>query len=96
MAIPTINEAYKQTRKNTLPIGTWRYAAALTASDVTTYDPPMSALLIGTAGTVTVRMAGDSGLVAIKVIAGQLLPISVSQVMATGTTTAADFVGFWE
>lgn len=96
MAIPTISESFRQGRTPARPIGRWSYAAAITASDVTTYDPPTSALLIGTAGTVTVRMAGDGQTVAIKVIAGQLLPISVTQVMATGTVTAADFVGFWE
>lgn len=96
MAAPTNNEAYKQSLKGSLPIGKWRYAAALTASDVTVYDPPISALLIGTAGTVTVKMAGDGATVAMKVIAGQLLPVSATQVMATGTVNAADFVGYWE
>lgn len=96
MAAPSSYEAYKQTIRGSLAIGRWRYAQAITASDSTVYNPPLDALLIGTAGTVTVRMSGDSETVAMKVIAGQLLPISVTQVMATGTVSAADFVGYWE
>lgn len=96
MAGPTISEASRQRKVQPRPIGRWNYAEAVTASDSTVFDPPANALLVGTAGTVTVRLSGaPSTGVAIKCIAGQLLPIEVVQVMATGTVSAADMVAFW-
>ncbi len=61
--------------------------AAITASDVTVYDPPIKAIYVGGAGDVTV-VGGDgsgSSVTFSAPIAGGWLSVQATKVMATGT-----------
>lgn len=63
-----------------------RYGAAVVTSDTASLKPT-AGLWVGGPGNVTVEMAGDGGSALFPgVSAGTMLPISVTRVMATGTT----------
>lgn len=66
---------------------------AVTASDVTVYDPPLEALNVAGAGAVTVVFAdGSTG--AIYLAAGYIHAVgSVTKVMSAGTA-ATGIIGF--
>ena len=64
-------------------------AAAITGTD--TYTVPTRAIIPGAAGTLTVKMSGDSATTSIKVVAGTVLPLSVIQI----TAAPADSVALW-
>lgn len=66
------------------------YAATVTKSDSTVFDPIPRALWVGGTGDVAVKMASDSSVVIFaSVPAGSLLPIRISQVRSTSTTATA-------
>ena len=69
-----------------------RRAFAITPSDAAELSVLPKALLIGGAGTVALRAVDSTADVTIAVQAGQLLPVRVQFVRATGTT-ATGIVG---
>jgi len=61
--------------------------AAVTPSDTANLSTPSRALYIGTAGDVAVIPAGQTTPVTfVGVLAGSIIPVRVSRVLATGTT----------
>ena len=58
----------------------------VTASDVTTYSPALRGCIIETAGDIAVNTEKGDSSVTITVLAGQLIPALITQVLATGTT----------
>ncbi len=69
-------------------------AASVTASDSTVL-PTTRALYVGVAGNVAVMMAHeDTAVTFVGVLAGSILPIQVTKVMATNTT-ATSIVALW-
>ncbi len=58
----------------------------ITASDVTTYDPPLRGCIVEVAGDLAVTPIKSAASVVITVLAGQLIPVMIDQVLATGTT----------
>ncbi len=63
-------------------------AAAVTPSDVTTFEP--SQIYVGGAGNVTVKPAAGGAVVLFTAPpVGSILPVLAVQVMATGTTATA-------
>lgn len=63
-----------------------RDAFAVIPHDTNALPQLPKALLVGSAGTITLRAADGSADVAVGVVAGQLVPIRASHVRATGTT----------
>ena len=63
-----------------------RDAFAVTPHDANPLPRLPKAILIGTAGTVTLRPVDSAADVALTVSAGQLVPIRASHVRAAGTT----------
>jgi hypothetical protein len=64
----------------------------ITPSDVTTYSPPLDAILVNGAGNLAiVDLSGNTVTIA-GVVAGSLLPIGASRVMSTNTT-ATNIIG---
>lgn len=71
-----------------------KYAAAVTPSDVTNLSAPTRALYIGSAaGTLSVEMYGGGTVVFTAVPIG-ILPIQVTRVNATGTSST-NIVALW-
>ncbi len=71
------------------------FAAAVTKSDATVFTNPTGALFVGGAGAVAVRMYGNAASVVFAAVpAGSILPISVDQVLSTGTDATA-IVRLW-
>lgn len=66
-----------------------RHAFAVVPSDAVELSPLPKALLIGGAGTVSLRAIDSSVDVQIAVLAGQLLPIRARFVRAAGTSATA-------
>lgn len=62
-------------------------AVAVTASDVTVYDPPLRALFVGGAGNVTLTGLDGIDAVFTGVTAGTILPVSCTKVKAATTAT---------
>lgn len=70
-------------------------AAVLTKSDTTVYTPAYHGLYVGGAGDVTVIPEGQSATVTFtSVPTGTILPVTVKQLMSTGTT-ATNIVGLF-
>jgi len=69
-------------------------AAVVAPSDATPLTFVTKALFVGGAGNVAVIMQGGAAVTFTGVLAGQILPIRVSQVKATGTT-ATNIVALW-
>jgi hypothetical protein len=64
-----------------------RGAIAVTPSDVTLLVSDVKALYVGGAGDIAVNMRGSTTTVTFSgCSAGQLLPVQVDRVLATGTT----------
>jgi hypothetical protein len=63
-----------------------RRAFAVTPNDAAELQLLPKALLIGGAGTLTLRAIDAAADVTVTVVAGQCLPIRASHVRATGTT----------
>ena len=61
-------------------------AVAITTSDSTTYDPPLRGLFIGGAGNVNVVTVAGNTVLFTGAIAGSIIPIACTKVMATSTT----------
>lgn len=59
----------------------------ITASDVTTYDPPLRGCIVETAGDLTITPIKNASSVTITVIAGQLIPAMISKVNTSTTAT---------
>ncbi len=71
------------------------FAAAVTKSDATVFTNPTGALWVGGVGDVAVRMYGNATSVTFTAVpAGSLLPITVDQVLSTGTS-ATNIVRLW-
>lgn len=79
------------TMKQGDPGAPWDEAAAVVASDSTTFNPATRGLYIGTSGDVAVTMAGPSGgnVTFFGVPAGAILPVCVTKVLATGTSAGS-------
>lgn len=61
----------------------------VTASDSTTYNPPLRGCIIEVAGDLAVEtIKGDSSVI-ITVVSGQLVPALMTKILATGTTATA-------
>ena len=69
-------------------------AFAVTPSDTVALPYTTRGLYVGTAGNVAVVMAGGQTVTFVGVPTGTLLPIRVSQVMATGTS-ALNMLGLY-
>lgn len=66
-------------------------AVAVTASDTDVFGA--GCLFVGTGGDVAVKLADSTTTVVFKgIVDGSFLPIVVTQVLATGTVGAGDFV----
>ncbi len=61
---------------------------AITKSDVSVHAPPFRALYVGGSGDVAVRMKDGTTGVFSSVPTGALLPISVDQVLSSGTSAS--------
>jgi len=72
-------------------------AASVTPHDTNELAFVTRALYVGTAGDVTVTMAGTGASITFKAVpAGTILPIRVKIVLDTGTTQAAgDIIALW-
>ena len=58
----------------------------VTPSDATTYDPPLRGCIIEVAGDIAINPIKSASNVTISVLKGQLIPVLMTQVLATGTT----------
>lgn len=86
MAVSPVVGAYN------VPPGPSVSAFAITPNNSTVF-PPTRAIWVGGAGSVAVMMNGDIASVVLAAVpAGTMLPVSVKQVLATGTT-ATNIVG---
>lgn len=80
-----------QDNSNTGPVSGG--AVAVTASDVTVYDPPLRGIVLGGSGLVALVFA-DASTMTMTLATGVLHPITgISKVMSTGTT-ATPIYGF--
>lgn len=69
-------------------------AAELPPSDSTDLPYVTRGIYVGTAGNLKVRMQDGSLVTFNNVVAGQIYPLRIDRVLATGTT-AAGIVGLW-
>lgn len=69
-------------------------AVAVTKSDSTVYNPPLSQLWVGGAGDVAVLTVGGQTVTFTAVTAGRLLPVRCTKVMSTNTT-ATNITGLY-
>ena len=58
----------------------------ITPSDATVYDPPLRGCIIEAAGDIAIKPIKSASNVTISVLKGQLIPVLMTQVLATGTT----------
>ena len=58
----------------------------ITASDATVYSPPLRGCIVEVAGDLAINPIKSVANVTITVVAGQLIPVIMTQVLATGTT----------
>lgn len=58
----------------------------ITPSDVTTFDPPLRGCIVEVAGDLAISPIKSSSDVTITVLAGQMIPVLMDKVLATGTT----------
>ena len=71
-----------------MPDAVGSHAFAITPSDFTVFSPPTRWLWIGSTGTLTVVM-NDGGQIAFGTVPVGRLPLSVQQVLSTGTSASA-------
>lgn len=76
-----------------MPDNPLRRMQAVTASDATTYDPPIMLLRVGTAGTVVVKDLEGNSVTISNAASGEYIPGPFSMVMST-STTAGSFTGW--
>lgn len=69
-------------------------AVAVTPNDTTDLGFVTRAIFCGGAGTIAVNMAATGANVSFTVAAGQILPIRVARILATGTS-ATNVVALW-
>lgn len=69
-------------------------AVAILPDDTATLGHATRAVYVGTAGDLRVRMLGQGEVTFVGLAQGSLLPLRVTQVLATGTS-ASDIVGLW-
>lgn len=67
------------------PIAPSRHAFAVLPDDLTPLSPVPKALFVGGAGAVTLRTVDSAADVTFTVLAGQILPVRVEYVRASGT-----------
>ena len=65
---------------------------SVTASDSTTYDPPLSFLYVGGAGNVAITDKDGTTVTWVGLAAGSIIPMRCVKVMSTNTT-ATSIVG---
>lgn len=58
----------------------------ITPSDATVYDPPLRGCIVEVAGDLAINPIKSSSNVTITVVAGQMIPVLMTQVLSTGTT----------
>lgn len=58
----------------------------ITASDSTTYSPPLRGCFVEVAGDLAIQPVKSAASVTISVLKGQLLPVIMTKVLSTGTT----------
>lgn len=58
----------------------------ITPSDATVYDPPLRGCIIEAAGDIAINPIKSVANVTISVLKGQLIPVIMTQILATGTT----------
>lgn len=69
--------------------GTGKGAFAVTKSDTTVFVRKVAALFVGGAGDVAVKMESGETVTFSAVLAGTIMPISVTQVLSTGTNATS-------
>lgn len=74
---------------NRMPDNPLRRMVAVTASDATTYDPPIMLLRAGSAGNINVKdLEGNTVLIS-NVAAGEYVPGPFSMILSTSTTAGS-------
>ena len=58
----------------------------ITPSDSTEYDPPLRGCIIEVAGDLAMNPIKSAANITLTVLKGQLVPVIMNQVLATGTT----------
>jgi hypothetical protein len=71
----------------------FKFAEAVTPSDVTNLTNPARGLWVGGTGAVSVEMYGGGTAVFSGIPAGTLLPVQCTRVNATGTTASLIVAG---
>lgn len=88
ISVETAYAAQTKSAKNTLDAyAPFEELIQVTASDVTTYDPPLRGCIVETAGDLVVTPIKNSSSVTITVIAAQLVPAIIEKVNAATTAT---------
>lgn len=88
MAAATSQAAQTKNAQNTLDAyAPFEEILQITASDSTTYDPPLRGCIVEGAGDLALQTTKGSGTVTITVIAGQMIPAMITKVMAATTAT---------
>lgn len=80
--------------KDIAQIGPARNAVAVTPNDSADLTAVTRGVMVGVSGNVSVNMSGSGSAVVLPLTAGQLYPIAVSRILATGTT-ATGIVAIW-
>jgi hypothetical protein len=80
--------------KDISQLGPARNAVAVTPNDGTDLTNVSRGIIAGSTGNISVNMSGSGSAVVIAVVAGQLYPIAVSRILATGTS-ATGIVAIW-
>lgn len=73
-----------------LPSGPVTGGFAVTASDATTYSPPLRGIYVGVSGDVAVKFNNDETVTYVGLASGILHPIAgIKQILSTGTTATS-------
>lgn len=58
----------------------------ITPSDATVYSPPLRGCIVEVAGDLAINPIKSAANVTLTVLAGQIIPVIMTQVLSTGTT----------
>lgn len=72
---------------------TYKEAYAITLSDITTYDPPFDAFMVGADGDLSITDLKGTTTVIKGLLAGHIYPIAATKFADSEDTTATDLVG---